>query len=79
MVESQRRLYNLGVFNRVTIGPQNPNGTDTNKDVVVLVEEAKRYTLAYGADSKSSDWRAQAIRPRANCKRRCGEFWRSAS
>jgi outer membrane protein assembly factor BamA len=48
VVESQRRLYNLGVFNRVTIQPQNPNGTDTNKDVVVLVEEAKRYTFAYG-------------------------------
>ena len=48
VVESQRRLYNLGVFNRVTIQPQNPNGTDTNKDVIVLVEEAKRYTLAYG-------------------------------
>jgi len=47
-VESQRRLYNLGVFNRVTIEPQNPNGTDTDKDIVVLVEEAKRYTLAYG-------------------------------
>jgi outer membrane protein insertion porin family len=48
VVESQRRLYNLGVFNRVTIEPQNPAGADTNKDVVVLVEEAKRYTLAYG-------------------------------
>ena len=48
VVESQRRLYNLGVFNRVTIQPQNPSGMDTNKDVVVLVEEAKRYTLAYG-------------------------------
>jgi outer membrane protein insertion porin family len=48
VVESQRRLYNLGVFNRVTIEPQNPNGTDPNKDIVVLVEEAKRYTLAYG-------------------------------
>jgi outer membrane protein assembly factor BamA len=48
VVDSQRRLYNLGVFNRVTIQPQNPNGTDTNKDVVVLVEEAKRYTIAYG-------------------------------
>jgi outer membrane protein insertion porin family len=48
VVESQRRLYNLGIFNRVTIGPQNPNGADTNKDVVVLVEEAKRYTIAYG-------------------------------
>jgi outer membrane protein insertion porin family len=48
VVESQRRLYNLGIFNRVTIGPQNPNGTDPDKDVVVLVEEAKRYTIAYG-------------------------------
>jgi outer membrane protein insertion porin family len=48
VVESQRRLYNLGVFNRVTIQPQNPNGADPNKDIVVLVEEAKRYTLAYG-------------------------------
>lgn len=48
VVESQRRLYNLGIFNRVTIEPQNPTGTDTDKDIAVLVEEAKRYTLAYG-------------------------------
>jgi outer membrane protein insertion porin family len=48
VVDSQRRLYNLGVFNRVTIEPQNPTGTDANKDIVVLVEEAKRYTIAYG-------------------------------
>jgi outer membrane protein insertion porin family len=48
VVESQRRLYNLGIFNRVTIEPQNPTGTDRDKDLVVLVEEAKRYTLAYG-------------------------------
>src|SRR4029077_20715359 len=31
-----------------TISPQNPTGTDTDKDLVVLVEEAKRYTIAYG-------------------------------
>src|SRR6266478_6637914 len=31
VVESQRRLYNLGVFNRVTIEPQNPNGTNPEK------------------------------------------------
>src|SRR5215470_2248194 len=48
VVESQRQLYNLGIFNRVTIEPQNPTGTDVNKDIDVLVEEAKRYTLAYG-------------------------------
>jgi outer membrane protein insertion porin family len=48
VVESQRRLYNLGVFNRVTIEPQNPSGTDPDKDIAVLVEEAKRFTVAYG-------------------------------
>jgi outer membrane protein insertion porin family len=48
VVESQRRLYNLGIFNRVTIEPQNPTGTDPDKNIEVLVEEAKRYTLAYG-------------------------------
>lgn len=48
VVETQRKLYNLGVFNRVTVQPQNPEGTDPDKDVVVLVEEAKRYTIAYG-------------------------------
>jgi outer membrane protein insertion porin family len=48
VVESQQKLYNLGVFNRVTIEPQNANGTDPEKNVVVLVEEAKRYTIAYG-------------------------------
>src|SRR5216683_5692937 len=31
VVESQRRLYNLGIFNRVTIEPQNPNGTNPEK------------------------------------------------
>ena len=48
VVESQQKLYNLGIFNRVTIEPQNTGGTDPEKDVVVLVEEAKRYTIAYG-------------------------------
>ena len=48
VVESQRRLYNLGVFNRVTIEAQNHSGTNPEKDIAVLVEEAKRYTVAYG-------------------------------
>src|SRR6266403_461885 len=48
VVESQRRLYNLGVFNRVTIEPQNLNGTNPEKDIAVLVEEAKRHPVAYG-------------------------------
>ena len=48
VVASQQKLYNLGVFNRVAINAQNANGTDPEKDVVVLLEEAKRYTIAYG-------------------------------
>ncbi len=48
VVDTQRRLYNLGIFNRVTVSPQNPMGADPDKDVVALVEEAKRYTIAYG-------------------------------
>jgi outer membrane protein insertion porin family len=48
VVETQRRLYNLGIFSRVSIAPQNPEGTNTQKTVVVMVDEARRYTLAYG-------------------------------
>ena len=48
VVETQRRLYNLGIFNRVSIAPQNPDGTDPDKTIDVLVEEARRYTIAYG-------------------------------
>jgi len=52
VVDSQRRLYNLGVFNRVTITTKSNGRTQTR--MCVLVEEAKRYTLAYGGGSKCS-------------------------
>jgi outer membrane protein insertion porin family len=48
VVDTQRRLYDLGVFSRVSIAPQNPAGTDPDKSVVVLVDEARRYTIGYG-------------------------------
>jgi outer membrane protein insertion porin family len=48
VVDTQRRLYNLAIFNRVQIAPQNPSGTDADKTVVVAVEEGKRYTFGYG-------------------------------
>src|SRR5579885_2139765 len=48
VVETQRRLYNFGIFNRVTVEPQNPNCSDPDKNVGVLFEEAKRYTMTYG-------------------------------
>ncbi len=48
VVETQRKLYNLGIFSRVSIAPQNPEGDNSQKTVVVMVDEAKRYTVAYG-------------------------------
>ncbi len=48
VVETQRKLYNLGIFSRVSIAPQNPDGEDENKTIVVMVDEARRYTIAYG-------------------------------
>jgi len=48
VVETQRKLYNLGIFSRVSVAPQNAEGESTEKTVVVLVDEAKRYTVAYG-------------------------------
>jgi outer membrane protein assembly complex protein YaeT len=47
-VETQRKLYNLGIFSRVSIAPQNPAGEDEEKTIVVMVDEARRYTISYG-------------------------------
>jgi outer membrane protein insertion porin family len=48
IVDTQRGLYNLGIFNRVQIAPQNPNGADPQKAMVVDTEEGHRYTIGYG-------------------------------
>ena len=48
VAKTQRQLYNLGVFDRVQIAPQNPAGTDPDKAVIVQVHEGDRYTIGYG-------------------------------
>jgi outer membrane protein assembly factor BamA len=48
VVETQRKLYNLGIFSRVSVAPQNPDGEEKDKTMVVMVDEARRYTFAYG-------------------------------
>jgi outer membrane protein insertion porin family len=48
VVETQRRLYNLGIFSRVAIAPQDPDGSGTSKTIDLLVDEARRYTIGYG-------------------------------
>src|SRR5258708_25622999 len=46
--ESQRKLYDLGIFNQVQIGPQDPQSPETQKTLLVKTEEARRWTLGYG-------------------------------
>jgi len=48
MLESQRRLYDLGLFKQVDTAIQNPEGTEPRKNVLVTTREAERYTFDYG-------------------------------
>ncbi len=48
MLESQRRLYDLGLFKQVDTAIQNPEGTESHKNVLVTAREAQRYTFDYG-------------------------------
>ena len=48
MVDSQRRLYNLGLFNEVDMAVQNPDGPEPSKNVLFNLQEAKRWTFRYG-------------------------------
>ncbi|HEV2617384.1 MAG TPA: outer membrane protein assembly factor BamA [Candidatus Acidoferrales bacterium] len=48
VIATQQKLYNLAIFDRVQVAPQNPEGTYPKKNVVVAVEEGKRYTVSYG-------------------------------
>lgn len=48
ILESQRRLYDLGLFKQVDTAIQNPDGTESRKNVLVTAREADRYTFDYG-------------------------------
>ena len=47
LLDTQTKLYDLGIFNEVDTAVQNPEGTDPKKNVLVQVQEAKRYTFTY--------------------------------
>jgi outer membrane protein insertion porin family len=49
LLATQSKLYDLGIFNEVDTGVQNPDGSDPQKNVLIQVQEAKRYTFTYGA------------------------------
>ncbi len=48
LLNTQKKLYDLGIFSQVDTAVQNPEGTETHKNVLVRVQEARRYTFNYG-------------------------------
>jgi outer membrane protein insertion porin family len=48
MLKTQQKLYDLGIFNQVDVAVQNPAGSEPAKNVLLDVQEAKRYTFTYG-------------------------------
>lgn len=49
MLDSQRRLYDMGIFNEVDMAVQNPDGEATHKNINFDFSEGKRYNFNYGA------------------------------
>lgn len=49
LLQTQRNLYNLALFNEVNAAVQNPTGDAPEKNVLVQLTEAKRWDVTYGA------------------------------
>jgi outer membrane protein insertion porin family len=47
MLETQRRLYNLALFNEVNTAVQNPQGEELKKNVLLQLTEAKRWDFNF--------------------------------
>lgn len=50
--DTQRRLYELGIFARVNTAIQNPDGDETSKNVLFDVDEARHYSLNVGVGAQ---------------------------
>ena len=48
LLQTQRNLYNLALFNEVNTAVQNPTGDAPQKDVLIQIAEAKRWDVTYG-------------------------------
>jgi len=48
LLETQRRLYDLGIFARVDMAAQDPQGEESQKYMLLDMEEARRYTVTTG-------------------------------
>jgi len=54
LLDTQRNLYNLALFNEVNTAVQNPTGDATRKNVLVQLTEAKRWDVTYGGGFEAS-------------------------
>jgi outer membrane protein insertion porin family len=52
MANVQRRLYQLGVFGRITMAVQNPTGRTSSKRVLYDFQEGSRYSVAVGVGAE---------------------------
>ena len=52
MFGTQRNLYDLGVFSKVEVAVLNPEGTEQAKNVLVQVEEARRWAVDVGGGAE---------------------------
>jgi len=48
LLQTQRNLYNLALFNEANVAIQNPTGDAPDKNVLVQLTEAKRWDVTYG-------------------------------
>jgi outer membrane protein insertion porin family len=48
LLQTQRNLYNIALFNEVVAAVQNPAGDAPQKNVVLQLTEAKRWNVTYG-------------------------------
>jgi outer membrane protein insertion porin family len=62
LLQMQRKLYDLTLFNEVNTAVQNPGGDLPRKNVLVQISEAKRWDLSYGVG-----FQAQTGNPQSNC------------
>ena len=48
LLQTQRNLYNIALFNEVIAAVQNPDGVAPEKNVLLQLTEAKRWNVTYG-------------------------------
>ena len=62
LLETQRQLYNLTLFNQVNTAVENPDGEEPRKNVLLQFDEARRWDVTYGGG-----FQAQTGTPSTNC------------